>query len=82
MHIVVPVIAIHFPNTSSAQDKIWSLELLERYAAWEGRRVRLPLRLELPLDQRSCPWFLWEEAHERNLPAFRGGTASFWGDPP
>lgn len=57
MHIVVAVIAILFPNTSSAQDKIWSVKLLERYAAWERRRVRLPLVLELPLDQHSWPWF-------------------------
>ena len=34
MRITLAVIAIFCPGTSSAQGDVWSLELLERYAAW------------------------------------------------
>ncbi len=34
MRIALAVVAILFPNTSPAQGDAWSLEVLERYAAW------------------------------------------------
>jgi len=34
LRITLAVTAILFPGTSPAQGDVWSLELLERYAAW------------------------------------------------
>ena len=34
MRVALSILAILFPNTSPAQGDVWSLELLERYAAW------------------------------------------------
>ena len=34
MRIVILVLALLFPSISSPQSNVWSLELLERYAAW------------------------------------------------
>jgi hypothetical protein len=34
MHIALMISAILVPGISPAQENVWSLELLERYAAW------------------------------------------------